>query len=336
MLKGKDRFSRWIESCGYRILCNKGERQTMKTNRMRRFLAVACMSLFLAGSSLMVVYGENTAEEPNVSSGSSQESSVEESTQPTVTPTPEPVESSESSVQPQETPTPEPPTPEETPTPNETPSPTPTPTKAPDDALDGEGGTGGTTGGQSDTGDEGGTSYYESSDEPVYYPEAGDTPVDPDDESSYYTGSNTFQDDDNSDLVDDASVIEELPVSALESSEESSEAVAAVDGESSVKFGNNGGSSTLFWTGLILILLGVVGIGSVIWMQVSPRLKARKAAAKGLPMSEEALEDMEDINSFSQDAQGEENQEQETDESVEPQAPADPKADTIDLDALMK
>ena len=32
----------------------------MSTNRMRRMLAVACMSLLLAGSSLMVVYGENT------------------------------------------------------------------------------------------------------------------------------------------------------------------------------------------------------------------------------------------------------------------------------------
>lgn len=313
----------------------------MKTNRMRRFLAVACMSLFLAGSSLMVVYGENTAEEPNVSSGSSQESSVEESTQPTVTPTPEPVEPSESSVLPEDTPTPESSTSSESSTSGgegseSTGEDSETSSQAPDNSSGGEGGTGGTTGGQSDTGDEGSTSYYESSDEPVYYPEEGDTPVDPDDESSYYTGSNTFQDDDNSDLVDDASVIEELPVSGLESSEESSETAAAVDGESSVKFGNNGGSGTLFWTGLILILLGVVGIGSVIWMQVSPRLKARKAAAKGLPMSEEALEDMEDINSFSQDAQGEENQEQETDESVEPQAPADPKADTIDLDALMK
>lgn len=154
----------------------------------------------------------------------------------------------------------------------------------------------------------------------------------PDDESSYYTGSNTFQNDDNSDLVDDASVIEELPVSQLESSEESSEAAAATDGESSVTFGNNGGSGTLFWSGLGLILLGIIGLGSVVWMQVAPRVKARKAAAAGTQVNEE---EMEDINSFTQPEDGEEQGDAPA-EKTEPQAPADPKADTIDLDALMK
>ena len=93
-----------------------------------------------------------------------------------------------------------------------------------------------------------------------------------------------------------------------------------------MQFGNNGGSGTLFWVGLSLILLGVLGVGTVIYLQVAPRLKARAAGA--------AAENdvMEDISSH--ERAEEPAQTPPADPSAEP--PADPSADTIDLESLMK
>ena len=131
-------------------------------------------------------------------------------------------------------------------------------------------------------------------------------------------------------LVDDASVIEKLPVEELDSSApetgEESEESEDLAKETAVKFGNNGGSGTLFWVGLSLILLGVLGVGTVIYLQVAPRLKARAAGA--------AAENdvMEDISSH--ERAEEPAQTPPADPSAEP--PADPSADTIDLESLMK
>lgn len=160
------------------------------------------------------------------------------------------------------------------------------------------------------------------SSQPPIEPEGDDEPVDPNDGTSYYTGDNTFQNDSNDDLVDDASVIEKLPVEELDSSApetgEESEESEDLAKETAVQFGNNGGSGTLFWVGLSLILLGVLGVGTVIYLQVAPRLKARAAGA--------AAENdvMEDISSH------------ERAEKPAQTPPADPSADTIDLESLMK
>ena len=160
------------------------------------------------------------------------------------------------------------------------------------------------------------------SSQPLIEPEGDDEPVDPNDGTSYYTGNNTFQNDSNDDLVDDASVIEKLPVEELDSSApetgEESEESEDLAKETAVQFGNNGGSGTLFWVGLSLILLGVLGVGTVIYLQVAPRLKARAAGA--------AAENdvMEDISSH------------ERAEEPAQTPPADPSADTIDLESLMK
>ena len=168
------------------------------------------------------------------------------------------------------------------------------------------------------------------SSQPLIEPEGDDEPVDPNDGTSYYTGNNTFQNDSNDDLVDDASVIEKLPVEELDSSApetgEESEESEDLAKETAVKFGNNGGSGTLFWVGLSLILLGVLGVGTVIYLQVAPRLKARAAGA--------AAENdvMEDISSH--ERAEEPAQTPPADPSAEP--PADPSSDTIDLESLMK
>lgn len=167
-----------------------------------------------------------------------------------------------------------------------------------------------------------------ASSQPPIEPEGDDEPVDPNDGTSYYTGDNTFQNDNNDDLVDDASVIEKLPVEELESSapETGEESEDSLVEEVAVQFGNNGGSGTLFWVGLSLILLGVLGVGTVVYLQVAPRLKARTANAA-------AEEDgMEDISSRGNTE--EPDQTPPANPSAEP--PADPSADTIDLESLMK
>lgn len=167
-----------------------------------------------------------------------------------------------------------------------------------------------------------------ASSQPPIEPEGDDEPVDPNDGTSYYTGDNTFQNDSNDDLVDDASVIEKLPVEELESSapETGEESEDSLVEEVAVQFGNNGGSGTLFWVGLSLILLGVLGVGTVVYLQVAPRLKARAAGAAA------ENDGMEDISS--QGSAEEPAQTPSANPSAEP--PADPSADTIDLESLMK
>lgn len=168
------------------------------------------------------------------------------------------------------------------------------------------------------------------SSQPPIEPEGDDEPVDPNDGTSYYTGDNTFQNDSNDDLVDDASVIEKLPVDELESSapvsQDESEESEDLAKEVAAQFGNNGGSGTLFWVGLSLILLGVLGVSTVVYLQVAPRLKARAAGAAA------ENDGMEDISS--QGSAEEPAQTPPADPSAEP--PADPSADTIDLESLMK
>lgn len=166
------------------------------------------------------------------------------------------------------------------------------------------------------------------SSQPPIEPEGDDEPVDPNDGTSYYTGDNTFQNDSNDDLVDDASVIEKLPVEELESSapETGEESEDSLVEEVAVQFGNNGGSGTLFWVGLSLILLGVLGVGTVVYLQVAPRLKARAAGAAA---EEDAMENISSQGSAEEPAQT-----PSANPSAEP--PADPSADTIDLESLMK
>ena len=96
-----------------------------------------------------------------------------------------------------------------------------------------------------------------------------------------------FGDDDNSDLVDDGSVISSLPIpgeteesgESGESSEESSSKAAAA---------GNSGSPLLFFGGIAMIVLGVAGLGTVVYLQfIRPAMAAKKAGSRELFVSED-------------------------------------------------
>ena len=96
-----------------------------------------------------------------------------------------------------------------------------------------------------------------------------------------------FGDDDNSDLVDDGSVISSLPIpgeteesgESGESSEESSSKAAAA---------GNSGSPLLFFGGIAMIVLGVAGLGTVVYLQfIRPAMAAKKAGSKEMFVSED-------------------------------------------------
>lgn len=175
---------------------------------------------------------------------------------PTITPTPEPVETP--------TPTPDPdPNPTMTPTPDPTASPTARPTSSPtttpgDDEPN-------NSGSQGNSGNGG------------YNEDPGTTTT-----SDPVSGPN-FSDDDNSDLIDDGSVISSLPIEGeldSQNSESGSEASSQAESSEAPKASGNSGSSFLLILGISLIVLGVAGLGTVVYLQfIRPKMAAGKKAA---------------------------------------------------------
>lgn len=149
------------------------------------------------------------------------------------------------------------------------------------------GNTGGNTGGDADENTS--SSSSNSTAKPLPTPDSdpiwsGTTSQTQDPQNS----SPDFGDDDNTDLVDDGSVISSLPIpgeteesgeSSGDSSEESSSTAAAA---------GNSGSPLLFFGGIALIVLGVAGLGTVVYLQfIRPALAAKKAGSKELFVSED-------------------------------------------------
>lgn len=173
---------------------------------------------------------------------------------PTEKPTPDPTEKPAPTEKPTQAPTEKPDsTPTVDPTPDSTPTPTYRPMPTPDSDPTWSGNQGGTTSQTQDP----------------------------------QNSSPDFGDDDNSDLVNDGSVISSLPIpgeteesgESGESSEESSSKAAAA---------GNSGSPLLFFGGIAMIVLGVAGLGTVVYLQfIRPAMAAKKAGSKELFVSED-------------------------------------------------
>ena len=244
-------------------------------------ISACCLTVLGYEGVITPHYGNVVSEE---TAGETTSPSTEEPQEPVSTPTPA-------------TPTPEPATP--TPEPA-TPTPEPaTPTPAPDQ---------GTGGGNTSSYDEPDYTYSEPAyEEPSYDPDYGNSVSEPD--YSVPAGSN-FNDDDNSDLVDDGSVVSGLP--AGEASDSSEESSSESEESSQPESTGNGGSSILLIAGIVLIVLGVGGLGTVVYLQfIRPKMKAKKAEADSSPFVED------DIDGY----------------NVTPEQPqVDTKADTMEID----
>ena len=186
--------------------------------------------------------------------------------EPTPDPTEEPVQTPTPTADPTQSPTEKPaPTATPTPTPKPKPDNTPVPTAEP-------------------TPDSKPTPTYRPMPTPDSDPIwSGPTSQTQDPQNS----SPDFGDDDNSDLVDDGSVISSLPIpgeteesgESGESSEESSSKAAAA---------GNSGSPLLFFGGIAMIVLGVAGLGTVVYLQfIRPAMAAKKAGSRELFVSED-------------------------------------------------
>lgn len=186
--------------------------------------------------------------------------------EPTPDPTEEPVQTPAPTADPTQSPTEKPaPTATPTPTPKPKPDNTPVPTAEP-------------------TPDSKPTPTYRPMPTPDSDPIwSGPTSQTQDPQNS----SPDFGDDDNTDLVDDGSVISSLPLpgeteesgESGESSEESSSKAAAA---------GNSGSPLLFFGGIAMIVLGVAGLGTVVYLQfIRPAMAAKKAGSRELFVSED-------------------------------------------------
>ncbi len=131
---------------------------------------------------------------------------------------------------------------------------------------------------------------YSSAEElPEYYPPrdegtnqnnsatGGSTGLDP----SVSVGED-FGDDTNSDLVDDASVISSLPQQEETSSEASVGSADDSEVETTNQTSGNSGSSMLLVVGILLIVLGVAGLGTVVYLQfIAPKRAAKATKTSG-------------------------------------------------------
>lgn len=194
------------------------------------------------------------------------------------TPTPQPTTAPTDTPEPVETPTPTPdpdPNPTMTPTPDPTASPTARPTSSPTTTPDDN--EPNNSGSQGNSGNGG---YNED-------PGTTTTTSDP------VSGPN-FSDDDNSDLIDDGSVISSLPIEGeldSQTSENGSEASSKKESSEAPKASGNSGSSFLLILGISLIVLGVAGLGTVVYLQfIRPKMAAGKKAA---------IDDETELSSFS-------------------------------------
>lgn len=236
----------------------KGFFRLLTVSAVLVLLVSLCCFTVLGEDSLSKTSNENVVKSEVTVEESGTENSGEEATpEPIVTPTPEPVV----------TPTPEPvvtPTPK--PVVTSTPKPESSATSAPEVS-----------------------SEAPVSDEPEYYPPrdegtnennsttGGSTGIDP----SVSVGED-FGDDTNSDLVDDASVISSLPEQEETSSEASVGSADDSEVETTNKTSGNSGSSMLLVVGILLIVLGVAGLGTVVYLQfIAPKRAAKAKKTSG-------------------------------------------------------
>ena len=133
---------------------------------------------------------------------------------------------------------------------------------------------GGTTGGQGNTtGSQSGTTGGQgSSSQGTYNP---DTTINSSSTTTVISGPD-FSDEDNSELVNDGSVISGLPIGgeseSAASTEESSSQL-----ESTASSSGNSGSTFLLVLGIVLIVVGVAGLGAVVYLQfIRPKQKPKK------------------------------------------------------------
>lgn len=249
----------------------------MQKRALIRLLAASAALVLMISVCCVTVFGY----EPDTAENTYTNGTVtKDEENPPVEPTPDPTE------EPVQTPTPtEKPVPTEkpisTPTPTEKPAPTEKPTQAPTEKPD-------STPTVDPTPDSTPTPTYRPMPTPDSDPtwsgnQGGTTSQTQDPQNS----SPDFGDDDNSDLVNDGSVISSLPIpgeteesgESGESSEESSSKAAAA---------GNSGSPLLFFGGIVMIVLGVAGLGTVVYLQfIRPAMAAKKAGSKELFVSED-------------------------------------------------
>lgn len=247
----------------------------MQKRALIRLLAASAALVLMISVCCVTVFGY----EPDTAENTYTNGTVtKDEENPPVEPSPDPTE------EPVQTPTPtEKPAPTEKPTPDPTEKPAPTekPTQAPTEKPD-------STPTVDPTPDSTPTPTYRPMPTPDSDPiwggnQGGTTSQTQDPQNS----SPDFGDDDNSDLVNDGSVISSLPIpgeteesgESGESSEESSSKAAAA---------GNSGSPLLFFGGIAMIVLGVAGLGTVVYLQfIRPAMAAKKAGSKELFVSED-------------------------------------------------
>lgn len=249
----------------------------MQKRALIRLLAASAALVLMISVCCVTVFGY----EPDTAENTYTNGTVtKDEENPPVEPTPDPTE------EPVQTPTPtEKPVPTEkpisTPTPTEKPAPTEKPTQAPTEKPD-------STPTVDPTPDSTPTPTYRPMPTPDSDPtwsgnQGGTTSQTQDPQNS----SPDFGDDDNSDLVNDGSVISSLPIpSETEESGESGE--SSEESSSKAAAAGNSGSPLLFFGGITMIVLGVAGLGTVVYLQfIRPAMAAKKAGSKELFVSED-------------------------------------------------
>jgi len=133
---------------------------------------------------------------------------------------------------------------------------------------------GGTTGGQGNTtGSQSGTTGGQgSSSQGTYNP---DTTINSSSTTTVISGPD-FSDEDNSELVNDGSVISGLPIGG-ESGSADSTGESSSQLESTACASGNSGRAFLLVLGIVLIVVGVAGLGAVVYLQFNrPKQKPKK------------------------------------------------------------
>lgn len=239
----------------------------MQKRALIRLLAASAALVLMISVCCVTVFGYEPDTAVNTYTNGTVTKDEENSpVEPTPDPTEEPVQTPTPTADPTQSPTEKPaPTATPTPTPKPKPDNTPVPTAEP-------------------TPDSKPTPTYRPMPTPDSDPIwSGPTSQTQDPQNS----SPDFGDDDNTDLVDDGSVISSLPLpgeteesgESGESSEESSSKAAAA---------GNSGSPLLFFGGIAMIVLGVAGLGTVVYLQfIRPAMAAKKAGSRELFVSED-------------------------------------------------
>lgn len=249
----------------------------MQKRALIRLLAASAALVLMISVCCVTVFGY----EPDTAENTYTNGTVtKDEENPPVEPTPDPTE------EPVQTPTPtEKPVPTEkpisTPTPTEKPAPTEKPTQAPTEKPD-------STPTVDPTPDSKPTPTYRPmptpDSDPIWSGNQGGTTSQTQDPQN---SSPDFGDDDNSDLVDDGSVISSLPIPG-ETEESSESGESSEESSSKAAAAGNSGSPLLFFGGIAMIVLGVAGLGTVVYLQfIRPAMAAKKAGSRELFVSED-------------------------------------------------